>query len=36
MAVKTNGEIELTALVGGDEYTFTVKKQKPEFVDNIY
>lgn len=36
MAVKTNGEIELTALVGGEEYTFTVKKQKPEFVDNIY
>ena len=36
MAVKTNGEIELTALVGGDEYTFTVKKQKPEFADNIY
>ena len=36
MAVKTNGEIELTALVGGDKYTFTVKKQRPEFVDNIY
>ena len=36
MAVKTNGEIELAALVGGDEYTFTVKKQKPEFVENIY
>ena len=36
MAVKTNGEIELTALVGGDEYKFTVKKQRPEFVDNIY
>ncbi len=36
MAVKTNGEIELTALVGGDEYTFAVKKQKPEFVDEIY
>ena len=36
MAVKPNGEIELTALVGGDEYKFTVKKQRPEFVDNIY
>ena len=36
MAVKTNGEIELAALVGGDEYKFTVKKQRPEFVDNIY
>ena len=36
MAVKPNGEIELTALVGGDEYKFTVNKQSPEFVDNIY
>lgn len=36
MAVKTNGWIELTALVGDDEYTFAVQKQKPEFVDTIY
>ena len=36
MAVNINGEIELTALVGNDEYTSTVKKQEPEFVDEIY
>ena len=36
MAVNVNGEIEVTALVGNDEYTSTVKKQEPEFVDEIY
>ena len=36
MAVNINSEIELTALVGNDEYTSTVKKQEPEFVDEIY
>lgn len=36
MAVKSNHEIELTALVGDDEYIFTIKKEIPEFVDNIY
>ena len=35
MGVDTEGEIELTALVDGDEYTFTVKKQEPEFVSEI-
>ena len=35
MAVKVNGEIDLTALVGDDEHTFTVKKEKPEFMDEI-
>ena len=36
MAVKSNREIELTALVGDNEYTFTVQKEIPEFVDSIY
>ena len=36
MAINVNGEIEVTALVGNDEYTSTVKKQEPEFVDEIY
>ena len=35
MAVKTNGRIELAALVGDGEYTFALQKQKPEFVDKI-
>ena len=35
MAVKVNGEIELTAIVGDDEHLFTVEKEKPEFVDEI-
>ena len=35
MAVKVNGEIELTAIVGDDEHLFTVKKENPEFVDEI-
>ena len=36
MAVKANGEIELTAIVGGEEHKSTVEKQEPEFVDEIY
>lgn len=35
MAVELNGEITLTAIVGGDKYPFTVQKEKPEFVDEI-
>lgn len=35
MAVKVNGEIELTAIVGDDKHLFKVKKEKPEFVDEI-
>ena len=36
MAVKANGEIELTAIVGGEEHKSTVEKQEPEFVDEIH
>ena len=35
MAVEENGEIKVAALVGNDEYKFTVKKKEPEFVDEI-
>lgn len=35
MSVKPDGEIELTALVGGKKYDSTVKKKKPPFVDKI-
>ena len=36
MAVKDNGEIELTAVVGDKGYTSTVEKKEPEFVDEIH
>ena len=36
MAVKPNGEIELTAIVDGEEHKSTVEKQEPEFVDEIH
>lgn len=35
MAVQLNGEIELTAIVGDQKQPFTVKREKPEFVDEI-
>ena len=35
MAVKVNGEIELTAMVGDDEHPYTVQRTQPEFVDAI-
>ena len=35
MAVELNGEIKLTAIIGDDKYPFTVKREKPEFVDEI-
>ena len=35
MAVELNGEIELTAFIGDDKRTFTVKRETPEFVDEI-
>ena len=35
MAVELNGEIKLTAIVGDDKHPFIVKKEKPEFVDEI-
>lgn len=35
MAVELNGEIKLTAIVGDHEEPFTVKREKPEFVDEI-
>ena len=35
MSVRTDGEIELMALVGEKKYGSTVKKKKPPFVDKI-
>ena len=35
MSVRTDGEIELIALVGDKKYDSTVKKKKPPFVDKI-
>ena len=35
MAVEESSEIKVAALVGNDEYKFTVKKKEPEFVDEI-
>ena len=35
MAIELNGEIKLTAIVGDDKHPFTVKREKPEFVDEI-
>ena len=35
MSVEDNEEIKVVALVGGEEYTFTVEKETPEFVDEI-
>lgn len=35
MAVKASGEIELTALVDGQEYKSTVQREAPAFVDEI-
>ncbi|MCY4553658.1 MAG: Hsp70 family protein [Candidatus Poribacteria bacterium] len=35
MAVGLNGEIKLAAIVGDHEEPFTVKREKPEFVDEI-
>ena len=35
MAVKLNGEIELTAIIGDHKQPFTVKREKPAFVDDI-
>ena len=36
MAVKLNGEINLTAIVGNDEYPFTVQRETPAFVEGIH
>ena len=36
MAVKANGEIELTAIVDGEAHKSTVEKREPEFVDEIH
>ena len=35
MSVDDSGEIKMGALVGGEEYTFTVERTTPEFVDEI-
>ena len=35
MASKVNGDVEVTAHVGGKEYKLIVEKVKPEFVDEI-
>ena len=35
MAVELSGEINLTAIVGDDEYPYTVQRVEPEFVDEI-
>lgn len=35
MAVELNGEITLTAMVGDNEYPYTVQRVQPEFVDEI-
>ena len=35
MSVEDSGEIKMVALVGGGEYTFTVERTTPEFVDEI-
>ena len=36
MAVKLNGEIELTAIVGDHKYPFTVQREIPPFVKEIH
>ena len=35
MSVEDTDEIKVVALVGGEEYTFTVERETPEFVDEI-
>ena len=35
MAVEDSEEIKVVALVGGEEYAFTVERKTPEFVDEI-
>ena len=35
MSVGDSDEIKVVALVGGEEYTFTVERETPEFVDEI-
>ena len=35
MSVEDCHEIKVAALVGGEEYTFTVERETPEFVDEI-
>ena len=35
MSVEDSGEIKMVALVSGEEYTFTVERTTPEFVDEI-
>ena len=36
MAVKLNGEIELTAIIGDHKYPFTVQREIPPFVKEIH
>lgn len=35
MSVEASNEIRVVALVGGEEYTFTVERDTPEFADEI-
>ena len=35
MSVEDSGEIKMVALVSGEEYTFTVERTTPEFIDEI-
>ena len=35
MSAEDSGEIRVAAVVGGEEYTFTVERTTPEFVDEI-
>lgn len=35
MSIEDSEEIKVVALVGGEEYTFTVERETPEFVDEI-
>ena len=35
MSVEDSEEIKIVAVVGGEEYMFTVERKTPEFVDEI-